>query len=100
MSTPNTYALGTDVVCRGLFKTSAGVAADPSVVKFSVKNPNGVITTYTYVTDVQVVKDSTGHYHVNVDANEAGTWYFRFFATGTGKAADESSFIVAPSQFG
>jgi uncharacterized protein YfaS (alpha-2-macroglobulin family) len=99
MSTINEYALGTNVTVSAIFKTALGVAADPTAVFFSVKDPEGTQSDLTYGDDVEVVKDSTGHYHVDVDANIAGTWLYRFFSTGTGKAAAEGSFTVSPSNF-
>jgi hypothetical protein len=77
-----------------------GAAIDPTVVKFKVKNPNtNVITEYTYGTDAELVKDSTGNYHVDVSALVSGYWYYRFFATGTGESAEEHYFEVRESQF-
>ena len=90
----NTYQKGDLVRVSGTFTNSAGTAIDPSVVKFSYKNPAGTTTTLTYGTDVALVKDSTGNYHVDVDASLTGPWYCRFFSTGTGQAADESKFLV------
>jgi hypothetical protein len=45
------------------------------------------------------VKDSVGNYHVDVDANAVGRWYYRFQGTGTNQAAEEGLFTVVPSQF-
>jgi len=59
--------------------------------------PDGKRNTYTYLTDSVVVKDSTGHYHIDVDASVAGTWTYRWFSTGTGQAADDQTFIVEPT---
>lgn len=99
MSSPNEYSLGTDVICSVVFRNAAGVIADPDTVKFSVKPPGGPATTYTYLVGQAIVKDSVGQYHVNVDANAAGEWFYRFFSLGNGKAADENSFTVSASEF-
>ncbi len=63
----------------------------------SQRTPAGVTTTYVYLTDNELVKDSTGKYHVDINANAAGTWYYRFFSTGTGQAAEERQFEVRPA---
>lgn len=89
-----TYDKGDLVRVSGMFADSAGVATDPTVVKFSFTNPAGTTTTYTYPTDVQLVKDSTGNYHVDIDASSSGTWLYRFYSTGTGQAAAEGEFFV------
>lgn len=96
----NRYQKGDNVRCLATFtNVSTGAVADPSTVTFSVRSPSGVITTYTYGTDAEVVKSSTGVYYVMVDANEVGIWHYRFASTGTGKAADEEKFEVEPSVF-
>jgi hypothetical protein len=93
------YVKGSQVRCSGAFTNAAGAAQDPTNVFFKQKDPEGTVTTYEYGTDSELVKDSTGNYHVDVDADQAGIWYYRFEATGTGKGADEQTFTVARSQF-
>lgn len=93
----NQYQVGDDVRCTGTFTNTAGSNADPDVVKFSFRNPSGTVTTYTYDTDDELVKSATGIYYVDVDADRSGTWWYRFFSTGTGKAAGEQDFIVQRS---
>lgn len=90
----NTYDNGDLARCSAAFTTSAGVATDPTTVRFSVRNPAGTTTSYLYGTDSQLVKDSTGNYHVDIDANADGRWHYRFFSTGSGQAAAEKSFRV------
>ena len=96
----NTYQLGDLVRCSGPFTNASDAAIDPSEVYFQVKNPSNQTTTYHYGQHAQLVKDSTGNYHVDIDADLCGTWYYRFYSTGTGQAADENSFIVENTQFG
>lgn len=90
----NTYSLGGLLRVAGLFANIAGTAIDPSVVKFKYRAPTGDTVTYTYGTDVQLVKDSVGNYHVDLSLDIAGTWHYKFYSTGTGQAADESQFTV------
>ncbi len=95
MSTQNHYPIGDLVRCSGAFTNAAGAAADPSVVRFKFKRPDtGVIVTYVYGTDSQLVKDSVGNYHVDVSGDAAGEWPYRFEATGTGQAAQDGSFFI------
>lgn len=89
----NTYDNGDLVRCTGNFQTG-GVDVDPTTVSFKFKTPAGVVTTYTYPASAQLVKDSTGDYHVDLSANEDGQWWFRFESTGTGQAASEQAFYV------
>lgn len=90
----NLYLVGALVRTRGVFKNAAGTAVDPDAVQFKVRTPSGVITTYNYVTDAQLVRVSTGSYYVDVSASEPGTYRYRFSSTGTGQAADEWEFSV------
>lgn len=99
MATINVHDEGDLVRCSGAFTDSDGNATDPTVVLFKFQNPAGTETSYTYGVDAELVKDSTGNYHVDINANAVGTWYYRFYSTGTGQAADESAFIVADSEF-
>ena len=83
----------------GEFRDAAGALADPQTVKVSVRPPSGVISTYVFGTDAAVVKDSTGKYHIDIDANASGAWAVRWFSEGTGKAAVEMRFKVKKSDF-
>lgn len=81
------------------FRNFAGVLADPQTVKVSIKKPDGTITTKIYGTDGEVIKESTGVYRIDVDANAEGVWSIRWFAEGTGKASSEMRFRVKDSDF-
>lgn len=92
------YVVGSLVRCSGRFATAFGVAQDPGTVTFTVKDPSGDVTTLVYDVDDEVKKDSTGVYHIDVDADEPGGWYFRFAGTGSGQAAAEGQFRVDSSK--
>lgn len=93
------FVLGEAVRVSAEFRNAAGVVADPSAVLFKYRDPEGTITPLVYGTDAALVKDSTGNYHVDIDANMAGTWNWRFYATGTGQTANEGTFTVGESVF-
>lgn len=93
----DTFSLGSLVSATGTFTTTnGGAATDPTTVKVSYKDPSGNLTTKTYVTDpeVDIIKDSAGVYHINIDADKAGLWWVRWWSTGTGQASFESEFVV------
>lgn len=99
MSTQNHYSVGNLVRVSAVFKDAAGTAIDPTTVGFKVRRPDtGAVTTYVYGTDAQLVKDSVGNYHVDVSADATGEWPYRFYSTGTGQAAQESSFFADASR--
>lgn len=90
-----TYDFGDDVYCEGEFRNSAGVLANPENVFAKTTNPQGVVSAaYQYGVDAALTRPSTGIYHLKVDANSPGTWHFRIYSTGTGKAAARGSFTV------
>lgn len=92
----NRYHLGDLVRVTAAFTNTAGTATDPDVVKLTYRDPSGTETTLLYGTDAALVKDSTGNYHVDIDANDDGVWYYRWWATGTGQSAESAKFIVHP----
>jgi hypothetical protein len=78
---------------------TTGAAVDPAGVTFKYKNPAGSTTILVYPTDPTLVKDSVGNYHVDINANAIGNWYFQWSSTGVNQAAYEDSFVVKDSQF-
>ena len=99
-STETGYSLGSAVVCEFDFRDpTTNALVDPTNVYASVKNPNGVKTTYQYGVDSEVVNTATGEYYVIVDANAAGVWFYRGYSTGTYKGSNEDSFEVNASEF-
>lgn len=93
------YDKGDLVRCSGAFTDSDGVVQDPDAIIFKVKNPSDNTTTYTYGVGVELVKDSVGNYHVDVDADEVGVWYYRFVGTGAGQSAEEGDFTIRGTEF-
>lgn len=95
----NSYDVGQLVRCYGAFKDANGDNLDPTNVYFKFQDPSANETAYTYGTDAALVKDTTGDYHVDIDVDETGTWYYRFYSTGTGQAAAETNFIAKATEF-
>jgi hypothetical protein len=82
------------------FQDAAGADVDPDTIKFKLYAPDATITTYTYNTDAQLLRTSTGDYYVDVTPSLPGRWHFRWESTGTNKAsAIEGSFVVQVSRF-
>jgi len=94
----NTYDLGKKVRVytgtNGFTVASSGAALDPDVVKLSILEPDETLTTYTYGVGSVIVKEATGKYYADIDVDQAGTWWARWFSTGDGQAADEIRFVV------
>lgn len=95
----NCYGIGSLVRVSGAFTTLAGADIDPTVVILQVQKPDLTEMAYTYLTDMALVRDSAGHYHLDVDVTASGTWYYRWHSTGTGQAAGEGQFQALTSEF-
>jgi hypothetical protein len=95
----NSYDKGDLVRSSGAFTNTAGTATDPTTIICRVRTPTGTTTTYLYLTDAALVKDSTGNYHVDINATESGVWWVRWEGTGTVVQAEEDSFFVEYSKF-
>lgn len=91
---PNKYDIGDLVIVRGQFTDPAndGAFFDPQTVKCDVRNPSGVVTTYTYGVGSFVEKEAVGKYKLAVNVSTNGAWHFRWYAEGTGQTAEEGYF--------
>ncbi len=72
--------------------TSAPI--DPDTVSCIITNPAGIITEAVYNTAPELIRDDVGQYHLDVEVDQAGTWWYAFSSTGDGQAADEKYFIA------
>ena len=90
----NVYTIGEVARVSTVFRDQSGAYIDPTEVHLIVQDPTGFEAAKTPVT-----RDDTGHYHFDVDADRPGRWYYRWYSLGTGKAADEGSFVVKESKF-
>lgn len=93
------YVIGQQIRNTGEFRDLANTLTDPSALVFVIRAPNGEETRYEYGTDVEVVKDSTGVYHVDVTLEQSGDWYVRWEATGAVITAGDQVVRVEPSPF-
>ena len=59
---------------------------DPSTVSIVMRTPGLVSTTYTYGTDAEVVRESTGHYLFRLTLVEEGTYRWAWSGTSPTKA--------------
>ena len=69
-----TYDIGDLVRLTGTFRNAAGVLTDPTTVTCRIERPDETETVYLYGTDVEVVRDSAGIFHVDVVPANPGEW--------------------------
>jgi hypothetical protein len=92
------YSVGDLVRLSVTFTNAAGTETDPTSIHFKYKAPSdAVVTDLTYGSDPEVVKDSAGVFHVDLSADEAGVWVWRFEGTGAVEQSDEGQFLVQQS---
>ena len=88
----NSYDQGDLVRVSSTFTDENGSPADPAAVFCEVRDPSENVSTYEYGQDAALVRDDTGDYHLDIDADEAGWWHYRWYSTGNGQAAEEDRF--------
>jgi hypothetical protein len=89
-----TYDVGDLARITAEFTSSAGIAIDPTALYCVHTDPSGNATTLTYGVDAALVKDDVGKYHVDISVDEAGTWLYNWYSTGTGQAKEYGHFIA------
>jgi len=82
-----------DLVVKLTAVNEAGTAANPSGVRFKVKDPAGTSTTYTLGVDSELTEVTSGKvYHLTLDMDTAGAWRFR------GETLNGSGSVVGVSE--
>ena len=95
----NEYVQGDLVRVSASFEDENGAASDPSGVKLDYKIGRAAKVTLTHGTDAELVKDSTGNYHADIDTSDSsGILYYRWYATGTGQTSEQAWCAILPSR--
>lgn len=81
------------------FLTSDQVLFDPSGVSFMIMYPDTSRVSYVYSTDLQLIRDSIGKYHLNFPLTVSGVFTYQCKGTGSAMAVIERKFKVLPSVF-
>ena len=83
------------------FANTSGAALDPETVIFKTHSPCGKDTTYTYGTDENVTRQSTGNYQATFVADTSGRWHTRWEGTDVfgNVIVIEDFFAVQKSRF-
>lgn len=86
------YEFG-DVAVLSVAFTVASTPTDPDTVALTVRAPDGTLTVYT----TALVHDGAGAYHLDLTADQAGTWAWEWEGTGAAADIETGSFYVKPS---
>jgi hypothetical protein len=69
---------------------STSVPTDPTAVTFEILSPvTATKTTYVYLTDVELVRVTTGVYTVDIVVDEPGRWWYRWEGTGVAAGVEQ-----------
>ena len=79
-------------------RTEEGDLVDPTSLSFTMREPDGLVTEYLHGTDTELAEDTTGKYYVYWDCAQVGIHNWRFEASGTVQAVEESMFACRESQ--
>jgi hypothetical protein len=93
--TTATYNINDRVTLDGTFKAN-NVLTDPTNVFCVVQTPAGVPTTYHYGVDSELVRDSTGVYHIDIFPTQSGLWKYAFEGEDSVQITTQAAFYVSP----
>lgn len=95
-----TFTKGTQIRVTVTFNDGSS-NVDPDNVFFKLIPPTGAsdMLSYQYGVDGELVKSTTGIYYVLVDGDVEGKYLYRFYSTGSAKAAVEGEFYIKETVF-
>jgi hypothetical protein len=73
-----------------------GVLTNPTAITATVRKPSGTTTVYTTATSPAIVNDGTGLYHLDITADQARQWAYKFVGTGTAADTGPGVFYTRP----
>lgn len=76
------------------FTNLAGTVTDPTGVTFTIRKPDGTVTSYVYPTDAVLVKSTTGVYYVDYAITLPGRHVYRWVGTGAVETAETGEFYA------
>jgi hypothetical protein len=93
----NQYQPRQRIRTTGRFR-AAGAYADPTTITVKLADPHGILTTFLYGLDPEVVRDAVGRYHMDLTTGSTpGRWVYRYEGDGAVEAGDEEGFRVMTS---
>ncbi len=81
------------MVISSIFEVD-GVAVDPTTITLEILAPDETLLTLLYGADSDLVRDSAGHYHYDLDVTQSGKWLYKWIGTGAAQGVEEGEFRV------
>jgi len=86
------YHVG-DVVRLSVSISVSGVLTDPGGLSIRIKTPSEDWDEYQYPSDI--IRDSVGMYHYDLELDQVGDCYFKWVSTGVASAAAPGGIYVS-----
>lgn len=94
MTDVNKYVLGKNIRVKAVFRDAeTNGLIDPTQVFLRVRNPTQTSVEYNYASG-GVLRLSSGTYYREFVPNDAGTWFYHYFSSGSGASADQHYFEI------
>ena len=92
----NAYLINSAIRNRCTFTdpNNSDAKVDPTTVTVKYKAPNSPTVEKVHVTDVEVIKESTGVYYIDIIPTEVGRWWVLWDGDGTVDVSAERWFRV------
>ena len=92
--TTDAFDIGAGRDLTASFTSDGTTPADPTAVYFELREPDGVVTSYEYGVDAELVRDAVGEYHVTWTFAKPGRHAVFWRGTGTAAAAMQEEYWV------
>lgn len=91
---------GDAVRLSAAFTNAAGTATDPTTVTLKVRPKGGTEEVFVYATDVELVKDTTGNYHLDytvptIAPHRGLEFSYQWIGTGAVAVVEPGTFSVS-----
>lgn len=87
----------TRVRLRLILRDLTNTVADPTQLLFSIKEPDGETTSFTWGIDDEIVQESTGTFYLDWDADQVGLHHYKWQANGAVQLGKSGAFNVKES---
>ena len=96
----NAYDEGQVVTLAMSFVDRDGAPFSPTSILVQLRDPVSHVVTEYDESDLQVIEDSEGEWHIDVDTRHfsEGVWAYKVYAEGDSASAREWAFIVKVSE--
>lgn len=88
------YQIGSGATLACTFTNQAGAVADPGVVTFTLRQPDGTVTTYTYGIDSELTRTGVGIFTVDLVFTQSGRHRYRFAGSSSNASVGPGTLIV------